>query len=87
MISQVRVEADRKYLQSAKKMAEWYNRRKYVHIFSVGDKVSIRIPRIDRANSDLPRLPCVVVKVLGGARNLYRLRYTSCMTIGLYLEV
>ena len=53
--------ADRKYLQSAKKMKYRYKKMKKVGSLSVGDKVSLRIPRIDRTSSDLSRLPCVVV--------------------------
>ena len=73
-ISQVRIEADRKYLKSAKRMAEKYNKRKPTQTFAIGDKVSVWIPRIDQANSDLPHLPCVVFTVVGGARTFYRLR-------------
>ena len=53
--------ADRKYLQSAKKMKDRYKKMKKVGSLSVGDKVSLRIPRIDRTSSDLSRFPCVVV--------------------------
>ena len=66
--------ADRKYLQSAKKMKDRYKKMKKVGSLSVGDKVSLRIPRIDRTSSDLSRLPCVVVGVVGQAQSLYRLR-------------
>ena len=55
-------------------MASKYNKKHNVIRFSEGDAVSIRIPRIDRTSSDLPRLPCVVVEV---THNIYRLRYGS----------
>ncbi len=42
--------------------------------FTVGDFVSIKIPRIDRSSTDLHRLPCVVVEKLGQTHHLYRLR-------------
>ena len=69
------MKANQRYLQSAKKMEERYNKKRGVESFSVGDKVSVRIPRIDRTCTDLPRLPCVIVEVLGQAQNVYRLRY------------
>ena len=33
--------------------------------FKIGDLVSILIPRIDRGGSDMPRLPCQIVKING----------------------
>ena len=78
-IVQVRVKADRKYLKAARKMAERYNKQRNVQTFTVGSKISVRIPRIDRASSDLPRLPCVIVEVLGGVQHLYRLRYSEIL--------
>ena len=56
-------------------MAHRYNSQKKTVVFKVGDTVSLRIPRIDRTNSDLPCLPYIVVEVKGEARNLYRIRY------------
>ena len=55
-------------------MANCYNRKKCVKSFGVGDKVSVRIPRIDRTCSDLLRLPCHIVEVLGGVQGVYRLQ-------------
>ena len=55
-------------------MADRYNKKRPVKKFSVGDSVSVRIPRIDRTNSDLPWLPCIIVQVQGKAQHLYRLR-------------
>ena len=65
--SQVRQAADIKYLTEAQRMANRYNRKKCVKPFGV----SVRIPRIDRTCSDLLRLPCRIVEVLGG---VYRLQ-------------
>ena len=55
-------------------MANKYNKKNKVVRFSEGEAVSVRIPRIDRSNSDLPRLPCVVVEV---KYDTYRLRYIN----------
>eukprot|EP00731_Ephydatia_muelleri_P002138 Em0001g2138a len=70
----IRIKADRKYLSSAKKMAERYNKQHSTLSFVIGESVSVRIPGIDRASSDLSRLPCVVVEIVGGDQSLYRLR-------------
>ena len=56
-------------------MAERYNKQHSTLSFVIGESVSLRIPRIDRASSDLSRLPCVVVDIVGGDQSLYRLRY------------
>ena len=72
---QIRGTADRKYLASAKKMSDRYKKRHNTRSFSLGEKVSLRIPRIDRASSDLSRLPCVIVDIAGEDQSLYRLRY------------
>ena len=55
-------------------MAERYNKQHSTLSFLIGESVSIRIPRIDRASFDLSRLPCVV-DIVGGNQSLYRLRY------------
>ena len=39
--------------------------------FSVGNFVSVKIPRINRASTDLHRVPCIVVEVLGKEYHLY----------------
>ena len=44
------------------------------HTFAVVEYASLHIPRIDRISTDLQRLPCVVVQVLGKAQEMYRLR-------------
>eukprot|EP00731_Ephydatia_muelleri_P032193 Em0023g700a len=72
----IRIKANRKYLSSAKKMAERYNKQHSTLSFVIGESVSVRIPRIDQASSDLSRLPCVVVEIVGGDQSLYRLRFT-----------
>ncbi|KAL5516079.1 hypothetical protein EMCRGX_G001345 [Ephydatia muelleri] len=41
----------------------------HIKQFAVGDNVSVRIPRIDRANTDLQRLPCIVVEIVGTSIN------------------
>ena len=73
--SQVRQAAKIKYLTAAQKMANRYNRKKCVKSFGVGDKVSVRMPRIDCTCSDLFRLPCPIVEVLGGVQGVYCLQY------------
>ena len=57
----------------AAKMASRYDRRKALR-FQIGDTVSIRIPRIDRTCTDMPRIPCVIVEVYGKVQKSYRLR-------------
>ena len=37
--------------------------------------VSVRIPRFDRANTDLQRLPWIIVEIVGKACTMYRLCY------------
>ena len=56
-------------------MIEIYSKRKHhkVEQFAIGDNVSIRIPRRDRASTDLRCIPCVVVAISGLNRHLYRL--------------
>ena len=80
LFMQVRVKGDRRYLQSAQKMIHRYNKKKSVVSFAAGDYVSVRIPRIDRASSDLSRLPGVVADVVGKNRNLYRIRLDGMST-------
>ena len=74
--SQVRQAADIKYLTAAQRMANSYNRKKCVKSFGVGDKVSMRIPQIDRTCSDLItcRLPCRIVEGLRGVQGVYRVQ-------------
>lgn len=66
--------ADEHYRLNAKRMGERYNTKKKVHTFEVGDKIALRVPRIDRAATDLHRLPCIIVQRLGKKYFLYRLR-------------
>ena len=53
-------------------MKDRYNKKK-VRTFKVGDAVSVQIPRIDRAATDLHRLPCTVVARHGNKHFQYRL--------------
>ncbi len=46
-------------------------------MFKVEEVVSVKIPRIDRSSSDLPRLPCVVVGVTDEAKQFYRLKHEN----------
>ena len=67
--------ADASYLKSIERMGQKYSKHNGHHIkkFAVGDSVSVRVPRIDRANTDLQRLPCIVVEIVGKACSIYRL--------------
>ena len=51
-------------------LAERYNKQHSTLSFVIGESVSVRIPRIDRASSDLSRLPCVVVEIVRGDQSL-----------------
>ena len=55
-------------------MGERYCNQKKVHTFKVGDVVAQRIPRIERAATDLHCLPCIVVQRQGKKCFLYQLR-------------
>ena len=77
--------ADQYYRKNAERMKERYNKKR-VHTFDVGDSVSVRIPRIDRAATDLHRFPCVVVEHLGRKYFLYRLRCQYGVRDSLYPE-
>jgi len=52
---------------AANRMSKFYacKKHKIAQEFNIGDTVSIGIPKIDRTSTDLPRLPCVVVKIHG----------------------
>ena len=54
-------------------MEERYNSKKVVE-FKKRDSVTLRIPKIDRACTDMPRLACMVVEVHGKTQDSYRLR-------------
>ena len=73
----IRQKADTLYRANADKLCTRYGKRKRktVRTFKVGDCVSVRVPRIDRAGTDSLRLPCVVVEE--HAQGLYRLRSCS----------
>ena len=65
------------YMKTALKMQEKFSKMHKVREFRVGEYVSVRIPRIDRSCTDLLRLPCIVVEVVGKAQSLHRLRCKS----------
>ena len=65
--------ADEHYRLNAQRMKCRYN-SKSVHTFLEGDIVALRIPRIDRAATDMHRLTCVVVQRHGKKHFLYRLQ-------------
>lgn len=78
---EIRKKADAAYLKAIERMEQKYSKHNGHHIkqFAVGDNVSVRIPRIDRANTDLQRLPCIVVEIVGKAcTTMYRL----CCKVG-----
>ena len=51
---------------AATHMAVKYNKKRVkTQVFSVGDKVTIGIPKMDRAKTDMPRLPCEITKLFG----------------------
>ena len=70
----VRKRADEVYKRNANRMKLKHAKRNKVREFTVGQSVSVRVPRIDRASTDPQRLPCVVVEVVGKAQAMYRLR-------------
>ena len=65
--------ADYHYQQNAAQMRERYN-KKNVQNFKVGDKVAVRIPRIDRTTTDVHHLPCVIIQCHGKKQFLYQLQ-------------
>ena len=71
---QVRERADQAYKRNAHRMRLKYEKQHEVKEFRVGEYVSVCVPRIDRASTDLQRLSCVVVEVIRKARVVYRLR-------------
>jgi len=62
---------------AANRMSKFYDCKKHkiAQEFNIGDTVSIGIPKIDRTSTDLPRLPCVVVKIHGEKVLSYFLEY------------
>ena len=62
----VREHARERFMKAATKMANRYNVKNAAK-FKEGDLVTIRIPKIDRTSTDIPRLPCLVVEVRGKA--------------------
>ena len=70
----VRQKANEAYLKNAQKMQRKHAKNAKIHVFTVGEYASVRIPRIDRTATDLQRLPCIIVEVIGKAQSMYRLR-------------
>ena len=71
----MRKKADICYCENAKRMQLKYTKakRKKIMTFSVGDYVSVHIPRIDCSFTDSHRLPSIVVERLGTKFYLYQL--------------
>lgn len=46
---------------------QFYNRRKRIEVqeFSVGDRVSVAVPKLDRTATDLPRIPAEIIAIHG----------------------
>ena len=77
---EIRKKADAAYLKAMEKKGQKYSKHNGHHIeqFAVGDNVSVRVPCNDRANTDLQRLPCIVVEIVGKACTMYHL----CCKVG-----
>ena len=77
---EIRKKADAAYLKAIEKMGHKYSKHNGHHIqqFAVGDNGSVRILCIDRAKTDLQRLPCIVVEIVGKACIVYHL----CCKVG-----
>ncbi|GFN75287.1 ribonuclease h-like protein [Plakobranchus ocellatus] len=56
-------------------MEYFYNKKKRIKIasFSVGDVVSVGIPKLDRTSTDLKCLPAVIIQIHGVKRQSYSL--------------
>ena len=55
-------------------MKERYGKKKKTRTFEIRAKVTVRIPKIDRATTGMHRLPCIIVNVRGKKYFLYRLQ-------------
>ena len=73
----VREKADMNYMKNVLKMQERFSKMHTVREFRVGEHVSFWILRIDQSCTDLLRLPCIIVEVVGKAQSLHRLRCKS----------
>ena len=71
---QVCERANLAYKRNVEMMKKKYCKKRKVVKFNVGDYVSARIPRADRASTDLQRFPCLVIGIVGKTQELYRLR-------------
>jgi len=73
----VRKKADILYQINAERMKHKHSLVHKVKKFAVEESVGLRIPRIDWTTTDVHRLPCVIVKVVGKAQDMYCLRCCS----------
>ena len=72
----VRKEADANYRENAEKMKLKYSKRKRVihEVFSEGDLVTVRVPKIDRSSTDPPRLVAKILHTKGKENISYKLK-------------
>ena len=63
--------ADVLYRRNAERMKHKHLLVHKVKKFAVGESVGLRIPRIDQTATDVHRLPCVIVKMVGKAQDMY----------------
>ena len=83
---QARIKADKHYRSNAERMKNRYLHCTNVTQFEVGNLVSVRIPKIDRARTDIRRLPCIVVQKTGKKHIFYRLRCVHGVLKSCYQE-
>ena len=69
---EIRRQAHESLEASRSRMVKKYNTNKRVRTFDVGEKVSLKVPRVDRHATDDKRLPCYVLEV--PCENKYRLQ-------------
>ena len=76
----VRKRAFWKTMQAAERMEHFYNKKKRIKIatFSVGDVVSVGVPKLDRATTDMKRILAMITQVHG----IKRLSYTLATKYG-----
>ena len=60
--------------KNAERIKQKHSKYSKTHKYEVGEYAGLRIPRIDRSSTDLQRLPCIIVEVIGKAQSMYRLR-------------
>jgi len=68
----IREAADLEYRKNAERMKEQYTKRKHhqIALYKYGDAVTLRIPRSERAKTDMCRLLCYVLEVKRGLHRL-----------------